>query len=245
MRAILRKNFHEFMAAYQPDILCLQETRAEREDVSLDFDGYQIYWNACKAKKGYSGTAAFTKLEPLSVRLGMDNVELDQEGRVITLEFTKCFLVGVYTPNSGSELKRLAYRTKLWDVAFLEYLKTIEAKKPVILCGDLNVAHQAIDLANPDANERSAGYTIEERQGFEALLAADFIDSFRVFHKEAERYSWWSYRTGARARNIGWRIDYFCLSKGLRAHLYSADIHADVLGSDHCPVSIKVDAELF
>lgn len=244
IRAILKKNFMEFVNTFDPDILCLQETRAERDAVDLDLPQYEVFWNSSIVKKGYSGTAIFTKHKPLSSTFGIGSEEHDQEGRVVTLEFNGFYLVNVYTPNSGDKLKRLEYRTSHWDIAFLEYVKSLESKKPVIFCGDLNVAHKEIDLARPEGNEKSAGFTIEERERFDAIEEAGFIDSFREFNQEGENYSWWSYRTRARARNIGWRIDYFCLSKSLRPELLEAAIHNDVLGSDHCPVSIKVDQKL-
>ena len=246
LRAILKKNFTEFVTSHNPDILCLQETKARPEQVELPLElaGYRNYWNSAQ-KPGYSGTAIFTKHEPLDVRLGIGSkkaAEGDREGRVITLEFPDHFLVTVYTPNAKNELARLSYRME-WDTAFREFLKSLESEgKPVIASGDLNVAHQEIDLARPDSNHKSAGFSPEERAGFSQLLDAGFIDTFRHFHpKKSEAYSWWSYRGGARARNVGWRIDYWLVSEALRNNLRSAEINADVLGSDHCPVTLGIN----
>lgn len=243
IRAVLKKNFTEFVLEHDPDFLCLQETKArpEQVDLPLDLAGYRTYWNSAE-KAGYSGTAIFTKTEPLAVRYGMDIEEHDKEGRVITLEYGDYFLVTVYTPNSKSELLRLPYRIE-WDAAFLAFIKSLEAEgKPVMVCGDLNVAHEEIDLARPKTNRFSPGFSDQERDGFRNIEAAGFVDTFRHFYPEkTEAYSWWSYRAGARARNVGWRIDYWCVSEELREKLQAAEINADVLGSDHCPVTIEID----
>ena len=246
IRAILKKNFTDFVLEHDPDILCLQETKARPEQVELPLDlaGYKTYWNSAE-KPGYSGTAIFTKTEPLSVRLGIGSeksAEGDKEGRVITLEYPGFFLVTVYTPNAKNELARLPYRRE-WDIAFREYLQALEAEgKPVVACGDLNVAHQEIDLARPKTNHKSAGFSDEERAGFTELINAGFIDTFRYFHpNQTNTYSWWSYRGGARANNVGWRIDYWITSQSLAPKLKSASINGDVLGSDHCPVTLKIE----
>jgi len=238
LRAVIGKNFHEFVEANQPDILCLQETKAHAHQVALELPGYRQYW--CEAeKKGYSGTAVFTRLEPLKFSCGMDIDEHDHEGRVLNLEFADFHLVNVYTPNSQDELRRLAYRQE-WDRAFLEHLKRLEASKPVIFCGDLNVAHREIDLANPSANRRNAGFTDEERAAFDGLLAAGFVDTFREFCAEGGHYTWWSNFGRAREKNVGWRIDYFVVSQSLRSRLSGAGIHPSITGSDHCPVSLEL-----
>ena len=238
IRAVIGKNFHEFFADVNPDILCLQETKAHAHQVELELPGYHQYW--CEAdKKGYSGTAVFSRQEPLNFSRGLGIDEHDHEGRVINLEYPDFHLVNVYTPNSQDELKRLDYRQE-WDRAFLAHLKKLEASKPVVFCGDLNVAHKPIDLKNPKPNERNPGYTIEERQGFDRYVEAGFIDTFREFNQEPDQYSWWSYRFKAREKNIGWRIDYFCISQALRPRLQNAFILQDVYGSDHCPVGIEL-----
>lgn len=240
IRACLQKGFEASMRKENPDVICLQEVKACREDVDMGMClEYHTFWNAAE-KKGYSGTAVFSKVKPVSVNYGLGIPEHDREGRVITLEFEDSFLVNVYTPNAQRELLRLAYRQKEWDVAFLEYIKTLEKRKPVIFCGDLNVAHTEIDLANPKSNVKNAGFTPEERQGFDHILEAGFIDSFREFEKGGGHYSWWSYRANARARNIGWRIDYFCISPKLRPRLRKAWILPEVEGSDHCPVAMEL-----
>ena len=245
IRAVLKKNFTDFVLEHTPDILCLQETKAKPEqvDIPLELAGYRVYWNSA-VKPGYSGTAVFTKTEPLSVRLGIGSeksAEGDLEGRVLTLEYPDFFLVTVYTPNAKNELLRLPYRME-WDIAFREYLKTLEAEgKPVVASGDLNVAHQEIDLARPKTNHKSAGFSPQERAGFGELLDAGFIDTFRHFHPDTtEAYSWWSYRGGARAKNVGWRIDYWVVSDALGPKLEAASINDDVLGSDHCPVTLEI-----
>lgn len=239
LRAVLKKNFLEFLADERPDVLCLQETKCTPDDVEQLWPAhYTTYWN-CAEKKGYSGTAIFTKTRPLKVTNGMGLADHDREGRVITAEFPDFFLVNVYTPNSKRELERLPYRQE-WDVAFLKFLKRLERTKPVIFCGDLNVAHTEIDLANPKANVRNHGFTIEERNGFTALVRAGFVDTFREFEKGGGHYSWWSPMAGARSRNVGWRIDYFLMSAALRPRLKQARILPHIMGSDHCPVTIEL-----
>ena len=239
LRAVLRKNFLAYLAEENPDILCLQETKCTPDQVEqLWPTHYTTYWNTAE-KKGYSGTALFTKTRPLNVTCGIAHADHDREGRVLTAEFPDFYLVNVYVPNSKRELTRLAYRQQ-WDRDFLAYLKNLERTKPVIACGDLNVAHTEIDLANPKANMKNHGFTPEERAGFSAHLAAGFIDTFREFEPAGGHYTWWSPLSGARARNIGWRIDYFLLSAQLRPRLQQAFIRPAVLGSDHCPVGIKL-----
>ena len=239
LRAVLKKNFLEFLDAEQPDVLCLQETKCTPDQVEhLWAASYATFWN-CAEKKGYSGTAIFTKERPLNVTPHVGIVEHDREGRVLAAEYKDFFLVNVYTPNSKRELERLPYR-QVWDKDFLRYLKKLEKKKPVIFCGDLNVAHTEIDLANPKANVRNHGFTIEERNGFTAFVDAGFVDTFREFVKGGGHYTWWRVFSGARSRNIGWRLDYFLISKALRPRLKSACILPKVLGSDHCPVGIEM-----
>ena len=239
IRACVGKNFMEFFNEVNADISCLQETKLQENQIDLQLDGYHQYWNYAK-KKGYSGTAIFTKKEPLSVMYGINIEEHDQEGRVITLEFEDFYMVTVYTPNSQNELKRLDYRMK-WEDDFRNYLKELDDKKPVIVCGDLNVAHKEIDLKNPKTNRKNAGFTDEERNKFTELMEAGFIDTFRYFYPDKENiYSWWSYRFKAREKNAGWRIDYFCVSEKLEDRLVSASIHTEVLGSDHCPVELVI-----
>lgn len=233
-----KKGLMHYMNQTQPDVLCLQEVRALPEQIKADFEGYHVYWNPAE-KKGYSGTGILSKQKPLDVKLGINIAEHDTEGRVITAEYEEYFLVTVYTPNAGNELVRLPYRQE-WDKAFLKYVKKLEKKKPVIFCGDLNVAHKEIDLANPKTNVNNAGFTPEERAGFDQIVASGFIDTFREFNQEGGNYSWWSFRSRAREKNVGWRIDYFCISPDLRPILKEARIHADVYGSDHCPVSILI-----
>lgn len=237
IRAALKHGAMEFIHEANPDILCLQETKAVPEQVNVDLPDYHAFWD-CAEKKGYSGTAIFTRVEPLDVRLGLGIEEHDREGRVVTLEFQDYFLVNVYTPNSKRELLRLDYRTGEWDVDFLKYVRKLEKKKPVIFCGDLNVCHKEIDIANPKSNRRNAGFTDEERARFDCMIEAEFIDTFREFTTEGGHYTWWSYRGRAREKNIGWRLDYFLISKPLRPRLQSASIHANVRGSDHCPIEI-------
>lgn len=239
LRAVLKKNFMDYLAAEQPDVLCLQETKCTPDQVEQLWPaGYSVYWNSAE-KKGYSGTAIFTKNKPLKVtpHIGVD--EHDKEGRVLTAEYADHFLVNVYVPNAKRELERLPYR-QVWDRDFLAYLKKLEKKKPVIFCGDLNVAHTEIDLANPKANVRNHGFTIEERNGFSAFVQAGFVDTFREFEKGGGHYSWWSPMGGARARNVGWRIDYFLISAALRPRLKKAYIQPKITGSDHCPVVIEL-----
>ena len=239
IRACVGKNFMEFYNEVDADIFCLQETKLQENQIDLQLEGYYQYWNYAK-KKGYSGTSIFTKKEPLNVIYGMGIEEHDQEGRLITLEFEDFYMVTVYTPNSQSELKRLNYRMK-WEDDFKKYLKELDKKKPVIVCGDLNVAHKEIDLKNPKTNRKNAGFTDEERNKFTELLNAGFIDTFRYFYPTEENiYSWWSYRFKAREKNAGWRIDYFCVSEKMKDRLESAKIHTEVLGSDHCPVELII-----
>ena len=239
IRACVGKNFMEFFNEVDADIFCLQETKLQANQIDLQLEGYHQFWNYA-IKKGYSGTAVFTKQEPLNVFYGIGIEEHDKEGRVITLEFEDFHLVTVYTPNSQNELKRLDYRMK-WEDDFRSYLKGLDDKKPVIVCGDLNVAHKEIDLKNPKTNRKNAGFTDEERQKFTQLLDSGFIDTFRYFYPNEENiYSWWSYRFKAREKNAGWRIDYFCASEKLKDRLVSAKIHTEVLGSDHCPVELVI-----
>jgi len=255
IRAVLKKGlFQPFLETHQPDILCLQETKAERGQVEIDLPAYHEYWNSA-IKKGYSGTAIFSKHEPLAVIHGFpdefanrfkfaDELQRDStdEGRVITAEFERFFVVSVYTPNAKEDLSRLKLRFEHWDPAFLAYCKQLESKKPVIFCGDLNVAHTELDLANPKPNRGKKGFTDEERAGFQNFLDAGFIDTFRLFKQGNGHYSWWSHFANSRARNVGWRIDYVLVSPTLRDAVAAADIHADVMGSDHCPVSITLAA---
>ncbi len=240
LRAVLRKGFLDYLEREAPDVLCLQETRVGPDEVGQLWPAaYTTYWNMGE-KKGYSGTAIFTRRRPLEVRCGIGVAVHDREGRVLTAEFDDWYVVNVYVPNSQRELTRLAYRQK-WDRAFLKYLKSLEARKPVLFCGDFNVAHSEIDLANPKANRGEHGFTDEERAGFSALLRAGFIDSLREFEKGPGQYTWWSLRANARARNIGWRLDYVLLSAALRPRLRRAFIQAEVQGSDHCPVGVELD----
>ena len=239
LRAIMGKNFMEFFNETDADCFCLQETKLQEGQIEMDLPGYHQYW--CYAdKKGYSGTAIFTKKEPLSVRYGIGIDEHDHEGRVITLEFEDFYLITVYVPNSQDELRRLVYRMK-WEDDFKAYLKELEKTKPVIFCGDLNVAHKEIDLKNPKTNRRNAGFTDEERGKMSALLDDGFIDTFRYFYPEEVVYSWWSYRFRAREKNTGWRIDYFICSEALKDRLKDAKIHTEVMGSDHCPVELDIE----
>lgn len=239
LRAIVNKNFADIFSDFDADFFCLQETKLQEGQIELAFPGYESYWNYAD-RKGYSGTAIYTKHTPLSVRLGINVAQHDSEGRVITLEYGDFFLVNVYTPNSQEQLKRLDYRMH-WETAFLAYLKGLETEKPVIVCGDLNVAHENIDLKNWKTNRKNAGFSDEERAKFSEMMANGFIDTFRYFHPDAEgRYSWWSYRFNARKNNAGWRIDYFLVSEALKDALVEADIHENIFGSDHCPVSLKL-----
>ena len=239
LRSVLRKNFLEYLEAEQPDILCLQETKCTPDDVEQLWPApYTAHWNSA-VKKGYSGTAIFSRTRPLSVTQGIGHEEHDNEGRVLTAEFADFFLVNVYVPNSKRELTRLPYRQQ-WDQDFLRFLKKLEKNKPVLFCGDLNVAHTEIDLANPKANVKNHGFTPEERAGFSAFVAAGFLDTFREFEKGGGHYTWWSQMGTARARNIGWRLDYFLASTALRPRLQRAFIQPHIKGSDHCPVGIEI-----
>lgn len=239
LRACESKGFSDIFKEMDADFFCLQETKMQAGQLDLQFDGYQSYWNYAD-KKGYSGTAIFTRHQPLSVTYGIGIDEHDHEGRVITLEMEQFFLVCCYTPNSQDGLKRLEYRMS-WEDAFRNYLKQLDAQKPVILCGDLNVAHEEIDLKNPKTNRKNAGFTDEEREKFSELLACGFIDTFRTLYPERVEYSWWSYRFQARQKNAGWRIDYFVTSERLRNSIKDSVIHTEILGSDHCPVEIDLD----
>lgn len=239
LRACVNKGFLDFFKEIDADIFCIQESKLQEGQITLDLEGYHQYWNYAE-KKGYSGTAVFTREEPISVSYGIGMEEHDREGRVISLEYPEFYLVTVYTPNSQNELARLPYRMQ-WEEDFLAYLKKLEEKKPVIFCGDLNVAHKEIDLKNPKTNRKNAGFTDEEREKFSQLLAAGFIDTFRYFYPEQEGiYSWWSYRFKAREKNAGWRIDYFCVSECLKEKLLDAKIHTEIMGSDHCPVELDI-----
>lgn len=242
LRAVAGKGFSESFASLNADFFCLQETKMQEGQLDLSFPGYQSYWNYAD-KKGYSGTAIYTKHTPLSVAYGIGIDEHDHEGRVITLEYESFYLVTVYTPNSQDGLKRLDYRMT-WDDDFRAYVKRLDEKKPVIMCGDMNVAHQEIDLKNPKSNRHNAGFTDEEREKFSELLSAGFTDTFRYLHPdEKDIYSWWSYRFHAREKNTGWRIDYFVCSNRLQQQIASASIHTDILGSDHCPVEVCINME--
>ena len=240
LRAVVGKNFKETFAQLDADFVCLQETKLQEGQLDLNFPGYTSYWNYAE-KKGYSGTAVFTRQTPLAVTYGMGIEEHDNEGRIITLEMEDHFLVCVYTPNSQDGLRRLSYRMD-WEDAFRDYLLSLDKKKPVVVCGDMNVAHEEIDLKNPKTNHMNAGFTDEEREKMTTLLGSGFIDTFRHFYPDVvNRYSWWSYRFHARERNVGWRIDYFLVSSRLASRLKSAEIHDDIMGSDHCPVSLELD----
>ncbi|MFV0485167.1 MAG: exodeoxyribonuclease III [Candidatus Saccharimonadales bacterium] len=257
LRAILKKGeLQSFIAGYKPDILCLQETKAKEGQAEVDLPEYQEIWNSA-VRPGYSGTAIFTKVKPISITRGFtDNInsgsmwhedahgDTTSEGRVLTAEFQDFFLVTVYVPNSKRELTRLKLREEIWDPALLAYLKELETQKPVVICGDFNVAHQPIDLARPNDNTHNAGFTAEERKGFDNFMAAGFVDTFRQLHPEEQKYSWWAYRANARVRNVGWRIDYFLISSELLPKLKTADVHDEVMGSDHAPVSIDLEAKL-
>ena len=239
IRACAGKGFLDFFRQADADVFCLQETKLQAGQLELDLPGYYQYWNYAE-KKGYSGTALFTRQEPLSVTYGIGIPDHDREGRVITAEFPDYYVVTCYTPNSQNELARLDYRME-WEDAWLGYLKGLEERKPVIFCGDLNVAHQEIDLKNPKTNRKNAGFTDQEREKFTRLLEAGFVDTYRYFYPQQEGgYSWWSYRFKAREKNAGWRIDYFCVSETLKSRLESAAIHTEILGSDHCPVELVI-----
>ena len=254
IRAVHKKNlFAPLIESEDPDVVCLQETKAEPHESPLDLPQYHEYWNSSKTRKGYSGTAIFTKEKPISVlydfpeeisrkyKLSDQYGDPDQEGRVIAVELDEYFIVTVYTPNSKADLSRLPLRETGWDPAFLEYVKQLEKKKPVVFSGDLNVAHTPDDLANPKSNERTHGFTAEERSGIDKVIAAGFTDTFRLFTQGNGHYTWWSHFANARARNVGWRIDYVFVSQKLAPKITGASIHADVLGSDHCPVAIELD----
>ena len=245
IRAVMKKDFRASLADMQPDVICIQETKAQDDQVKealAGVDGFHIYSNSA-VKKGYAGTAVLTRREPPGVRMDMGIQEHDQEGRVIALDFETFFLVTVYTPNSGSELKRLEYRQQ-WDADFLNHMQALEKEKPVIACGDFNVAHRPADLARPEPNyNKTAGYTQAEIDGMDNIVAADFVDTFRSMHPEEVKYSWWSYRAAARKRNIGWRIDYFLISPALKDSVRDADILNDIMGSDHCPVLLDIDMD--
>ncbi len=254
IRSVIRKDlFAPFIEKEKPDILCLQETKAQQDQVDINLTSYMEYWNSAE-KAGYSGTAILTKIKPISVSYNLsDDIakkytlvdELDRdsnnEGRVLTAEFEKFYIISVYTPNAKPDLSRIPLRHKHWDPAFLAYCKELEQKKPVIFCGDLNVAHTPDDLARPKANEGKKGFTKEEREGFQNFIDAGFIDTFRIFTKGPDHYSWWKQWGNARTNNIGWRIDYFLASESLKPHIKAAEIHTDIMGSDHCPVSITLD----
>ncbi len=240
IRACMNKGFEDRFRELDADIFCIQETKCQEGQVKLDFPGYSQYWNYA-LRPGYSGTAVFSRKEPNSVSPGMGLPQHDQEGRMITLEYDSFYLVNVYTPNSQDELRRLSYRME-WESDFLTYLLKLQEKKPVVCCGDMNVAHQEIDLKNPKTNRKNAGFTDEERSCFSRLLDSGFIDTFRYFYPDAQgMYSWWSYRFKAREKNAGWRIDYFLTSPSLKDNLTGARIHTDILGSDHCPVELDLN----
>jgi exodeoxyribonuclease-3 len=239
LRSILAKGLPNYLRDAGADIVCLQEIKARPDQVDHDFEDYHIYWNPA-LKPGYSGTAILTREKPLSVVNGIGQPAHDSEGRVLTAEFKDCFIVNVYTPNSQRELTRLDYRTREWTPAFIAFLMALDKRKPVIFCGDMNVAHREIDLARPKENARNAGFTIEEREAFDRILDAGFQDSFREFEPGGGHYTWWSYQSGARKRNIGWRIDYVCVSAALRSALRSAFIQPEIGGSDHCPVGVDL-----
>lgn len=240
LRACVGKGFLEYFNEQQADIFCLQETKLQEGQIELELNGYHQYWNYAE-KKGYSGTAIFTKKEPISVQYGIGIEKHDNEGRVITLEFEKFYMVTVYTPNSQEKLARLDYRME-WEEEFRNYLLELDKLKPVIVCGDLNVAHNEIDLKNPKLNRRNAGFSDEEREKMSKLLDSGFVDSFRYFYpNKTDIYSWWSYRFSARAKNAGWRIDYFLVSEKLKENMRDAEIHTEILGSDHCPVVLNIE----
>lgn len=242
LRACVGKGFYESIAALDADVVCLQETKLQAGQIDLALEGYETYWNYAD-KKGYSGTAIFTRRHPLSVTYGLGIDLHDHEGRIITAEYEDFYLVTAYVPNSQDGLRRLDYRQQ-WDKDLRAYLKELETRKPVVLCGDLNVAHREIDLKNPKSNRKNAGFTDEEREGFQQLLDAGFVDTFRHFYPyQTDIYSWWSYRFRAREKNAGWRIDYFVVSEALRPLLESAAIHTEIFGSDHCPVEVVLRAK--
>ena len=239
IRACLNKGFDDFFKEVNADIFCIQETKCQEGQVDLEYDGYESFWNSAE-KKGYSGTAIFTKIKPLSVKYGIGIEEHDKEGRVITLEFNKFYLVDIYTPNSKRELERLDYR-QVWEDEIRKYLLNLNKTKPVIMCGDLNVAHEEIDLKNPKTNTHNAGFTIEERTKMTELLNAGFVDTFRYLYPDKEdAYTWWSYMRKAREKNVGWRIDYFIVSKDIKDKIKEATIYSDIMGSDHCPIGLEI-----
>ncbi|MEC7871147.1 MAG: exodeoxyribonuclease III [Chloroflexota bacterium] len=240
IRACLKKDFMTFFQNIDADIFCVQETKASNNQVDLITPGYTQYWNSAE-KKGYSGTLVLSKEPALNEIYDLGISKHDDEGRVITLEYQDFYLVNVYTPNSKRDLSRLEYRQNEWDVDFLSYVNELQVDKPVIFCGDLNVAHKEIDLKNPKSNTRNAGFTKEERIGFDNIVSNDYIDTFRFFNSEGDNYTWWSYMRRARERNIGWRIDYFCISKSLSENLNNAFIYSEIMGSDHCPIAIDID----
>ena len=241
IRAVIKKGFIDFVDEFDPDIICIQETKAHPDQVELNLENYKYkYWNSAE-KKGYSGTAVFSKIKPLSVKNDMNITKHDDEGRVICFELKNYFLITVYTPNSKRDLSRLDYRSNEWDKDFLIYLKELEKVKPVVFCGDLNVAHKEIDLKNPKTNKRNAGFTDEERSGFENYIQAGFLDTFRMFNNEPNHYTWWSYMFNSRAKNVGWRIDYFCISEILKSKIKQSIILPEVMGSDHAPILIEID----
>ncbi|SDG44548.1 exodeoxyribonuclease III [Desulfosporosinus hippei] len=240
IRACVKNGFLDFFEKENADIFCLQETKVQADQIPFNLEGYYQYWNFAQ-KKGYSGTAIFTKSEPMKISYGIGQEEHDKEGRVITLEFEKHYVVTVYTPNSQRGLARLEYRMK-WEEEFLKFIKDLEKNKPVIFCGDLNVAHQEIDLKNPSSNRKNAGFSMEERNKFGEIIKSGFIDTFRYFYPDkTNAYTWWSYMFNARANNAGWRIDYFCVSEMLKDRLKAAVIYNDVMGSDHCPVGLEME----
>ncbi len=239
IRACVNKGFKEFFENINADIFCIQETKCQKDQIELEFKGYKSYWNSAE-KKGYSGTAIFTKIDPIDVKYGIGIEEHDKEGRVITLEFEKFYMVNIYTPNSKRELERLDYR-QIWEDEIRKYLLDLQKTKPVIMCGDLNVAHEEIDLKNPKSNRGNAGFTDEERAKMTKLLNSGFIDTFRhLYPKKEEAYTWWSYMGKAREKNIGWRIDYFIISKNIANEIKEAKIHPEILGSDHCPIELEI-----
>ena len=240
IRAVLTKGFEDFFKNINADIFCIQETKCQEGQVELEFEGYQSFWNSAE-KKGYSGTAIFTKIKPLSVKFGIGIEEHDKEGRVITLEFKDFYMVNIYTPNSKRELERLDYR-QIWEDEIRKYLLNLNKTKPVIMCGDLNVAHKEIDLKNPKTNTHNAGFTIEERNKMTELLNSGFIDTFRYLYPDkTDCYTWWSYMRKAREKNVGWRIDYFIVSDSIKDKIKEANIYQEIMGSDHCPIGLEID----
>ncbi|RPG03741.1 MAG: exodeoxyribonuclease III [Pelagibacteraceae bacterium TMED246] len=241
IRAVLKKGFLDFINEWDPDIICIQETKAHPEQVELILNKHKYqYWNSA-VKKGYSGTAIFSKIKPISVKNDMNIEKHDNEGRVICMELKNYYLITVYTPNSKRDLSRLNYRSKEWDSDFLKYLKKLETNKPIVFCGDLNVAHKEIDLKNPKTNKRNAGFTNEERVGFDNYINSGFLDTFRMFNTEPDHYTWWSYMFNSRAKNVGWRIDYFCISEILKNKITKSIILPEIMGSDHAPILVEID----